>query len=388
MSSSKPKPAPEPIDIPQIDLLRWWHDLVHWLTLHWLQIAIAVGAGFIIYGLLSALRSFGKRQKLKLAGGQGYATGLILAKVAAKTSHFFMVMTSARLVAGYANPPELMMRTIAFLFTVSAVFQSAIWAREIVLGLIERKTLEEGSQGETLSNAMGIIRLLVTTALFSIAVIVVLDNLGVNVTGLVAGLGVGGIAIGLAAQGIFSDLFAALSIIFDKPFRRGETIRYDQTSATVQRIGLKTTRLQAVTGEKVIISNANLLQKEITNLAHLDHRRVKFAIGVIYQTDPDKAAQIPDILREIIEGCEGKFVRSGFVNFGQSSLDFEVEFDVYAPDWDEVYKVRHRVGLAILKRFNKEKLEFAYPTQTTFTAAPDGRMIMPYPMHDNVKPAG
>ena len=175
-----------------------------------------------------------------------------------------------------------------------------------------------------------------------------------------------------------ADLFAALSIIFDKPFRRGETIHYDATTATVERIGLKSTRLRAVTGEKKVMSNTNLLQKEITSYQALDHRRIKFAIGVIYQTDPDRAERIPDILRDIIEGLGGTFVRSGFVGFGASSLDFEVEFDVYLPDWDAVYQVRHRIGIGILKRFNAEGLEFAYPTQTTFTAAPDGRMIMPY----------
>src|SRR3546814_15856712 len=110
----------------------------------------------------------------------------------------------------------------------------AIWAREIILGLVERRTTADESQ--SLANAMGLIRVLVTFALFAIALIVVLDNLGVNVTGLVAGLGIGGIAIGLAAQVIFSDLFAALSIIFAKPFRQGEVITYDQTHARVDRI--------------------------------------------------------------------------------------------------------------------------------------------------------
>lgn len=136
--------------------------------------------------------------------------------------------------------------------------------------------------------------------------------------------------------------------------------------------------MRAITGEKKVMSNANLLQKEITSYFTLDHRRIKFAIGVIYQTPPQLAAQIPDILKEIIEAHGGNFVRSGFVNFGASSLDFEVEFDVYLPDWDLIYQVRHKVGLAILQRFNDAGLEFAYPTQTTFTAAPDGQMIMPY----------
>jgi len=302
----------------------------------------------------------------------------VVGRAFSRTTHFFMIMVSARLVAGYATPPDLLLRTIQFLFTVATVFQCAIWLREIILGLIERKTGDDNGS-DTLSNAMGIIRLLVTVALFSIAIIVVLDNLGVNVTGLVAGLGVGGIAIGLAAQGIFSDLFAALSIIFDKPFRRGETINYDQTTATVERIGLKSTRLRAVTGEKKVISNANLLQKEITNYQHLDHRRIKFALGLIYQTDPDLAERVPDILREIVEQLDGVFVRCGMIAFGASSIDYEVEFDVYLPDWDAIYKVRHKVAIAILKRFQQEGLEFAYPTQTSFTADPNGKFVMPYP---------
>src|SRR3546814_1700872 len=120
---------------------------------------------------------------------------------------------------------------------------------------------------------MGISRVIVTFEMFAIGAMVVLDNLGVNVAGLVAGLGIGGIAIGLAAQGIFSDLFAALSIIFDKPFLKGETINYDQTTATVERIGLKSTRLRAITGEKKIISNTNLLGKEITSYVDLKDRK-------------------------------------------------------------------------------------------------------------------
>ncbi|MEJ7927269.1 mechanosensitive ion channel family protein [Sphingobium sp. AN641] len=361
----------KPLNIDQM-----WDGTLAWISAHAAQIMIAAGAGFLIYLALAALRSFGKRIK----GKPGDTLGLtnVLGRAFARTTHFFMVMVAARLVAGYAAPPELVRTTINFLFTIAAVFQCAIWAREIVLGLIERKTAGDG-HADTLANAMSLIRVLVTVALFAIALIVVLDNLGVNVTGLVAGLGVGGIAIGLAAQGIFSDLFAALSIIFDKPFRRGETINYDTTTATVEQIGLKSTRLRAVTGEKKVISNANLLQKEITSYQTLDHRRIKFAFGVIYQTDPELAGRIPDILREIIEGLGGIFVRSGFIGFGASSLDFEVEFDVYLPDWDAIYRIRHDVGLAILKRFNAEGLEFAYPTQTSFTAAPDGRTIMPYP---------
>ncbi|CAN5373819.1 mechanosensitive ion channel family protein [soil metagenome] len=365
------------IPVHPIRLNEIWDMTVAWFSVHAVQIMLAAGAGVLIYLGLAALREFGKRLKVSKADHLGY--GAVVGRAIAKTTHFFMVMVAARLVAGYANPPAAVLQTISFLFTVAAVFQAAIWAREIIIGFIERRAGDDGQGDDTLANAMGIIRILVSVALFAIAAVVVLDNLGVNVSGLVAGLGVGGIAIGLAAQGIFSDLFAALSIIFDKPFRRGEIITYDTTTARVERIGLKSTRLRAVTGERKVISNANLLQKEITSLQTLAKRRIKFALGVIYQTPTEVAGRIPDILKEVVESERMSFIHAGLVAFGASSLDFEMEFDVPDPDTNDFFMSRHRVGLAILKRFNAEKIEFAYPTQTSFTAAPDGRTIMPYP---------
>lgn len=355
---------------------------IAWFQLHYVQIAIAVGAAIIIYLALAALRELGKRHKGGVGDPLGYAN--VLGRAAARTTHYFMILVAAKLVVGYADAPPSLAKTVTFLFTIAAVLQAALWAREIILGLIERKTLAEDGGGETLANAMGLIRILVSFALFAIAAIVVLDNLGVNVTGLVAGLGIGGIAIGLAAQGIFSDLFAALSIIFDKPFRRGEIITYDQTTARVEKIGLKSTRLRAMSGEKKVIGNSQLLQKEITSLQTLIQRRVTYAIGVIYQTDEAKAEAIPAMLQKIVEAEGLIFVNAGIVAFGASSLDYQLNFDVPDPDHHDYFQMRHRIGLAIWKRFNAEGIEFAYPTQTSFTAGPDGKAIMPYP---DVKPA-
>ncbi|WP_242129211.1 mechanosensitive ion channel domain-containing protein [Sphingobium sp. Sx8-8] len=374
MAAKKDPPLPD-IDVRPPDLLQMWHSTVHWFSIHYLQILIAVGAAAVIYSLLTALRGVGGRLKGTPGDMLGFAN--VAGRAFARTTHFFMVMVAARLVVSYADPPQMVLKTVSFLFTIAAVFQCAIWAREIILGLVERRTAADDSQ--TLANAMGLIRVLVTFALFAIALIVVLDNLGVNVTGLVAGLGIGGIAIGLAAQGIFSDLFAALSIIFDKPFRQGEVITYDQTTARVEHIGLKSTHLRAMSGEKKVISNANLLQKEITSLQMLAQRRVTFAIGIIYQTPEEKAAAIPEMLKEIVEAQGHIFVNAGLVSFGASSLDYQLNFDVPDPDTHDYFQSRHRVGLAIWKRFNAEGIEFAYPTQTSFTAAPDGRAVMPYP---------
>lgn len=352
-----------------------WASIVLWFQAHILQILIGVAAAVVIFLLLSAVREFGTRLCRYQGRGGGWAQ--VIGRAIDKTSNLFIIALAAELVSGYAQAPYLVSRTIYFLFTIATVIQVAVWVREIVLGMIERRA--QVGQHEALESAVGIIRLLVSIALFAIAAIVILDNLGVNVTGLVAGLGIGGIAIGLAAQGIFADLFAALSIIFDRPFRRGDSIAYDQTSATVEAIGLKSTRLRAVTGEQRIISNKNLLDKEIRNNTRLDRRRGKFSLGLIQQIAPDRLERVPDMLRDIVRANGANFVRAGFVNFGASTLDFEVEFDVMSSSYEDFYRARHAIGIAILKRFEDEKLDLAYPSQTTFTAAPDGRLIMPYP---------
>lgn len=359
-----------------IDLAQTYAETVSWFAHHWVRITVAAGLAAAMIVVLYAARALAVRYCNK-ERPEPRSWWLVLGRTAARTMRSFILLLSVYAVVGIANPPAAVSTVITVLFTVVAVFQGAIWARELILGAVEIYTGTKHYAGEALSNAMGIIRILVSFAVFAIALIVVLDNLGVNVTGLIAGLGVGGIAIGLAAQGIFGDLFAAIAIILDRPFKRGDTISYDQTTGTVEAIGLKSTRVRALTGEERVIANRQLLDKEIQNLSDRDHRRFRFAIGVIYQTPPDIARGIPDLLQAIVRKEGASFVRAGFIGFGGSSLDFEVEFDTPV-DYEIAYRQRHDIGLAILERFNADGIEFAYPTQTTFTAAPDGTMIMPY----------
>ncbi|WP_237245917.1 mechanosensitive ion channel family protein [Sphingopyxis witflariensis] len=368
---------------PLEDLRLLWDSGVSWVHSHWLAIAIAVGAGLAIYFLLSMIRSFALKRALA-APGQFTLTHIV-GRVLHKTKSTVLAIIAIRLVASYAQPPAIIMATVQFVFTVAVVLQVAIWAREIIIGLIQRRAAD--GHNETLANAMGIIRLLISVALFAIAAIVILDNMGVNVTGLVAGLGIGGIAIGLAAQGIFSDLFASLSIIFDRPFRVGETIKYDTSTATVERIGLKSTRLRSLNGELLVISNTNLLGKEITNFANLHRRRITFRIGVIYQTTPAMLRDLPALLQAQVEAGGHEFIRSSFLSFGPSSLDFELLFDVFSDDFDVVAAARTDIGIRLFEAMAAEGYEFAYPTQTTFTAAPDGTMIMPYAESSKAKPS-
>ncbi|WP_397598213.1 mechanosensitive ion channel family protein [Sphingorhabdus sp.] len=354
----------------------YWDATVSWVQGNVFELSLAIGMAIIVFAALSWL----KRIASKIARESEHRAHVksIIARTLARTSKFFRIMVSIELVNQIANAPEALAHAIDILFTIAIAVQVAIWMREIILGLIERRAGEGLQEHETLQSAMVLIRLLVSFALFAVAAIVILDNLGVNVTGLVAGLGVGGIAIGLAAQGIFSDLFAAISIIFDKPFRRGDTVSYDNTVARVEVIGMKSTRLRALTGEEKIISNSKLLEKEITNNTLTLYRRVTFVLTLVYQTPPALAKRIPEILREVVESNGAQFIRAGFNNFAASSLDFHLVFDIESDDVEVMFRARHDIGIAIIDRFAREGISFAYPTQTTFTAAPDGHMVMPY----------
>jgi small-conductance mechanosensitive channel len=354
-----------------------WNQATTWLSNHSLQILVGLVAGLVIFVLLYGLKWVGVR----ICGTDPKQTHwrTIIGRVLARTRLWFMAAAAARLVVGYSQAPELLGETVNAAFVVAATLQVALWVLEMVLGVIEHRAggLEQSS---SLGSAMGIIKLLVTIAIFSIATIVILDNLGVNVTGLIAGLGIGGIAIGLAAKGIFDDLFSALSIIFDKPFRRGDSIRWDTTSGTVEQIGLKSTRVRSTTGEEVVISNTNLLNKELHNMQRLNRRRIVQVFGIVYQTPPDVCARVPAIVKEVVESVEKcSLVRCGMSGFGASSLDYALEFDVKSEVWQKVFDARHQVLVALLDRFNREGIEFAYPTQTSFTAAPDGSFTLPYP---------
>lgn len=385
MTAPVPKIPSDPIAAIN-ERLTYYSDVVTaWVRGNIAELAVAAAAAVLVYLLLSWL----KRRAAKIAREREdhAAMASIIARTIARTGKFFRVMAAIELVNGYANAPAPLARTIDVLFTIAVVLQVAVWLREIILGLIERRASDSGGEHETLQSAMVLIRLLVSFAVFAIAAIVILDNLGVNVTGLIAGLGVGGIAIGLAAQGIFSDLFAAISIIFDRPFKRGDTITYDTTTARVERIGMKSTRLRALTGEEKIISNSKLLEKEITNNTLSVYRRVVFLISLVYHTPTETAARVPDILREIVEKEGAEFIRGGFHSFAPSSLDFQLVFDVQSEDVDEMFTARHAIGLGIAKRFAEEGIEFAYPTQTTYTAAPDGTLVMPYAEPQKAAPA-
>ncbi|HET7604498.1 MAG TPA: mechanosensitive ion channel domain-containing protein [Sphingomicrobium sp.] len=351
-------------------------SVADWFAANWQELPIGLGVAAAIVLFMLGLRFAGRW----LSSGDPDCRHWrgVIGRVLEKTSIFFMIVAALDMVASYAAVPAKIERLLDILFTIGFAFQGAIWARELIIGVISRKAGEDPTE-TAIGNALAVIRVLVSVALFAIAIIVILDNVGVNVTALVAGLGIGGIAIGLAAQGIFSDLFAALSILFDKPFRRGDVIQFDQTTGTIERIGLKTTRLRSVNGELVVMANTKLLEREIKNYAGGDMRRSQLPFGLVYQTPPDELEKVTSLAKAAVESRKGcSFVRCAILGFGPSSIDFELLFDSRSTDANKVAADRTAVALAVLRSFAEHKLEFAYPAQTTFTAAPDGTLIMPY----------
>src|SRR5690606_23558931 len=317
------------------------------------DIAIAAGVAVGIVLLLYAVRALILRA-CKNLGFQHPFAGVVLDAVR-RTRPWFLIAVAVQLVQGYLHPPRDVDKTITFLFTVAVAFQAAIWTRALIIGLIETRVGRTEEKRRNLSSAVGIIRLLVSITVFTIAGIVVLDNLGVNVTGLIAGLGIGGIAIGLAAQGIFSDLFAALSIIFDKPFRVGDVITYQgkegPITGTVKRIGLKSTRILSLTGELRIIGNTQLLAQEVTNYTGRQLYRFHLIVGVVYQTDPAVLAEIPNLMEAEVEKAGLRHVRAGFKTFGPSSVDYDFLFEIDCEDGNEAHAAMQRVALGLLATF-------------------------------------
>ncbi|TRW18439.1 mechanosensitive ion channel family protein [Glacieibacterium frigidum] len=373
--NAQPRIAETLIDLPgQIRVLT--AQTFQWVRTDSLTAAIGAGSAALLYLIFVGIRLGVCRwlgEGHDIASWRGFVRRMV-----GRTRSFFLAALAVKLVVRGIAPPGTLADVVSFIFTVAAAFQGAIWVRELILGLVARRAAASAEDHSSLASAMGIITVLVNVVVWSVAAILVLDNLNVNVTGLVAGLGVGGIAIGLAAQGIFGDLFAALAILFDRPFRVGDQIKFGDVQGDVEAIGLKTVRIRALTGEQVIISNSELLKLQIANQRRILERRVVLQIGVIYQTTPDQLDAIPSEIEAIIRAREHcRFDRAHFFRFGDSSLDFEIVFHVTVPEYNVLMTERHVIGLAMIRRFAEMGVEFAYPTQTSFTAGLDGKAIDP-----------
>lgn len=291
----------------------------------------------------------------------------LVAHLLENTKFLFLLVMSLYAGSLVLTLPQKATRLVNSVAVIALLVQSAIWVNELLSYWIiryERRKKEEDPSSVTVVTALGFIGRIV---LWSVILLLALDNLGVNITALIAGLGIGGIAIGLALQNILGDLFSSLSIVLDKPFVIGDFIAVDNYLGSVEHIGLKTTRVRSLSGEELIFPNSDLTRSRIHNYKSLSERLVVFSIGVVYETPYEKLAAIPGMIQEIIEDQDQiRFDRAHFKDYGDFSLNFEIVYHVLNPDYNLYMDIQQAINLAILRRFNAEGVEFAYPTQTLF----------------------
>lgn len=240
-----------------------------------------------------------------------------------------------------------------------------------IIRLLLESFIRKQPEGEEKLKQLTGIMLIVNAVIWILGLLFLFDNLGYNVTTLVAGLGIGGIAIALAAQNILGDLFNYFVIFFDRPFEVGDSITVDTKSGTVEYIGIKTTRVKSLTGEQLVFSNSDLTNSRIHNFKRMERRRIVFSLGVTYSTPPGKLEKIPAMIQAIIDSeQDATFDRAHLARFSASSLDYEVVYFVEDSEFKRYMDIQQKINLAILNKFAAEQIEFAYPTQTLLFSRP------------------
>ena len=282
-----------------------------------------------------------------------------------KTKLAYLLILSIFVGSIWLSLPEDVRSVFWRVAIVATIIQAGIWLSTALQIWLEDYSKDETDGANRMT--MNALSLLGRIALWATVLLLILDNLGIDVTALVAGLGIGGIAIALAVQNVLSDLFASLSIVLDKPFILGDFIVVGDMAGSVEHIGIKTTRIRSISGEQLVFSNADLLNSRIRNFGRMTERRVVFSIGVTYQTPADTLERVPGLIRAAIESQDrARFDRSHFASYGDSALNFETVYYVESADYATHMDILQAVNLELYRCFASESIEFAYPTQTLF----------------------
>jgi len=256
---------------------------------------------------------------------------------------------------------EKIISTISLAFTVAI---GAMLVSSLILFFVN-KYIENKINGANSIIILKWIDRIIDVVIWSVALVLFLDNIGIKITSLITGLGIGGVAIAFAAQSVLVDLFCCFTIFFDKPFELGDFIVVGEQMGTVEHIGMKTTRLRALNGEQLILSNSDLTNSRISNYKTMEERRVLFRIGVTYDTTSNKLKEIPRLIKNIIDHVQGaRFGRAHFCAFGAYSLDYEITYYVLSSDYDKYLDINQEIYFQIKEVFDKQSIEFAFPTQT------------------------
>ena len=297
----------------------------------------------------------------------------LLVDLLAGTRAWFLALAVLRATSLALALPVRWDRAFALALGVALALQGALWGATVVRFAVDRRFRRhaEAGGGQVVPVAQTLLRFAGLVVVWSLAALVTLANLGVDITALVAGLGIGGVAVALAVQRVLGDVLASISIAVDKPFQPGDFIAVGDQMGTVQRVGLRSTLLAGLGGEGLVFSNDDLLSSRIRNFARMQERRVAFRVGVLYDTPVSALEAMPEIVRGCVEGREKvRFERASLINLAESALEFEVVYWVLDPDFQVYARIHEQVLLELVRRLRAAGCDFAFPTRTIHLERP------------------
>jgi len=276
----------------------------------------------------------------------------------------FYSILSLYIALQFLHVHHVVERAISILLVIWVIYQIVI-ASTIFVDYVMHKFARKHNHVE--GGVVDLLRKIVHGVIWAVGVLMILSNLGVNITSVVAGLGIGGVAVALALQNILSDLFSSFAIYLDKPFVVGDFVIVGDEAGTVEKIGIKTTRIRSLHGEEIVMSNRDLTSAVIHNYKNMSERRFIFSFGVVYETSDDLLKQIPDMIKHVIENTSHtRFDRAHFKEFGASALVFEVSYYVQSPVFNVFMDTQQAINFGILAVFHDKGIEMAYPTKTVY----------------------
>jgi len=342
------------------DILFWNNSLQ--------DLLIALAVFIIVIIVLKIFRGVGVSKLKKLSERTKMEFDDLLIKVIKSIGFLFYFILALYIALKFINVPSIISSIVYYAVLVIVIYYAIKIVQQIIdFGaqriIIKRQRENEKFEPQTIKLFSGILKIIV----WLIAIVLILQNLGYNISALIAGLGIGGIAIAFALQNVLTDIFASFSIFFDKPFQIGDFIVIGKDMGTVKKIGIKSTRIETLQGQELIVSNKELTETRVNNFKKMEKRRIGFSLGVEYSTSSEKLKKIPAIIRDIFNRFEiVDLDRVHFKQFGDSSLDYEIVFYIKSSDYSQYMDVQQEINLAIKEEFEKEDIVFAYPSQTIY----------------------
>lgn len=334
-----------------------------------LDLAIAAGVAALVFAAGLIARRLVRKHYQRVAATPDRELMELPLRVVSRTTTLFLIFVAAFAGLAALRMSDRFRGGVMTALTIAFSLQAGIWCTTAVVAWLERKRAETLEVDRAAVGSLGIIAFIAKVLIWALVLLLALDNLGVDITALVAGLGIGGIAVALALQNVLGDLFASLSIALDRPFVIGDFIVVGDFLGNVENIGIKSVRLRSLSGEQIVMSNADLLSSRVRNYGRMVERRVVFTVGVTYETPRKNLMRIPQIIRAIVEAQEGtRFDRSHFAKYGGFSLEFETVYYVLTPDYNRHMDVQQAIYFAIHEAFERDGIDFAYPTQKLWVA--------------------